>query len=93
MKTTLLVFFSFLSFIGFSQEDAWVFFTDKPNANIFFSNPLSELTQRSLDRRTTQNIALDIKDAPLHQPYVNQITAGYRNNCFSKVKMVEHATY
>ncbi len=74
MRTILLLFFYFFSVTVFSQEDAWVFFKDKPNAATFFSNPLSELTQRSLDRRTTQNIALDIKDAPIHQPYVNQIT-------------------
>lgn len=86
MKATLLVFFSFFSLIAFSQEDAWVFFTDKPNASTFFSNPLSELTQRSLDRRTTQNIALDIKDAPLHQPYINQITAATGITVLAKSK-------
>ncbi len=86
MKTILLVFFFFFSLIAFSQEDAWVFFTDKPNASTFFSNPLSELTQRSLDRRTTQNIALDIKDAPLHQPYVNQITSAAGITVLAKSK-------
>lgn len=86
MRTKLLVFFSFFSIIAFSQEDAWVFFNDKPNASAFYSNPLSELTQRSLDRRTTQNIALDIKDAPLHQPYVNQITAATGITVLAKSK-------
>ncbi|HKX86445.1 MAG TPA: S8 family serine peptidase [Flavobacterium sp.] len=73
-QTVLFLLFAFSSAFG-QTEDAWVYFTDKPNAQTFFNNPLSELTQRSLDRRTTQNIALDIKDAPLHAAYVNQITA------------------
>ena len=69
--------FAFVIFImscqAFSQEDAWVYFVDKPNAQFYFDNPLQMLTQRSLDRRANQNIALDIKDVPIHQPYVDQI--------------------
>ena len=64
-----------LSFYGYSQEDAWVYFTDKPNAQFYFDNPLQMLSQRSLDRRTNQNIAIDIKDVPIHQPYIDQILA------------------
>lgn len=86
MKTKLLILFCFISIASFSQEDAWVFFNDKPNASAFFSNPLSELSQRSLDRRTVQNIALDIKDAPLHQPYVNQIAASNGITVLAKFK-------
>ena len=71
----LLVFVCFIfTFSVYSQEDAWVYFTDKPNSQSYFDNPLTMLTQRSLDRRTNQNIALDITDVPLHQPYVDQIT-------------------
>ncbi|MEO8235481.1 MAG: S8 family serine peptidase [Flavobacterium sp.] len=75
MKKLLLFLIFTISINAFSQEDAWVYFNTKPNSAVFFSNPLSELTQRSLDRRTTQGIALDIKDAPLYQPYVDQIAA------------------
>lgn len=75
MKTKLLFLLTFLAINLHAQEDAWVYFNAKPNANTFFSNPLSALTQRSLDRRTTQNIALDFKDAPIHQPYVDQVEA------------------
>ncbi|MBO9585569.1 MAG: S8 family serine peptidase [Flavobacterium sp.] len=63
-----------LSFTVFAQEDAWVYFNGKPNAQAFYDNPLTELSQRALDRRTNQNIALDITDAPLETSYVNQIT-------------------
>jgi len=33
------------------------------------------LTQRALDRRATQGIALDVTDAPIEQTYLNQIAA------------------
>jgi subtilisin family serine protease len=69
----LLVFFIFSSY-GFSQEDAWVYFNDKPNAQTFFDNPLSELSQRALDRRTAQNISLSTNDAPIEQSYIDAIS-------------------
>ena len=74
-KNLFFIVFFLLSFNGYSQEDAWVYFTDKPNAQFYFDNPLEMLSQRSLDRRTNQGIALDIKDVPIHQPYVDQIIA------------------
>lgn len=65
-----------VSSVVFSQEeDAWVFFTDKPNAQFYLDNPLQMLTQRALDRRTAQGIALNSNDAPIHQPYVEQLIA------------------
>lgn len=63
---------------GFAQEDAWVFFKDKPSASTYIASPLTMLSQRALDRRLRQNIDLDTKDAPLEASYYNQIknTAG-----------------
>lgn len=72
-RIVLIVFL--FSYLGYSQEDAWVYFSDKPNSQFYFDNPLQMLSQRSLDRRTNQNIPLDIKDVPIHQPYIDQITA------------------
>jgi hypothetical protein len=62
-----------LSFTVFSQEEAWVYFNAKPNAQSFYNNPLAGLSQKSLDRRTSQNIALDITDVPLESSFVGQI--------------------
>ncbi|OIV41435.1 S8 family serine peptidase [Flavobacterium johnsoniae] len=70
---TLLVLL--FSFTAFSQEEAWVYFNAKPNAQSFFNNPLSELSQRALDRRTNQNIALDVTDAPVENSFVTQVMA------------------
>lgn len=74
MKTKLLIAFAlFTALLQAQTEDAWVYFNAKPNSQAFFDNPLTALTQRALDRRTTQGIALDIKDAPIHQPYIDAI--------------------
>ncbi|MEG2101277.1 MAG: hypothetical protein RRY99_07190 [Flavobacterium sp.] len=67
----LLIFVSTLAFA--QSEDAWVYFTGKPNAQDFFNNPSQTLSQRALDRRTKQNIALNISDAPIEVTYVNQV--------------------
>jgi serine protease AprX len=74
MKKIIFLFLLFQSLVVFSQEDAWVYFTDKPNAQFYFDNPLEMLSQRALDRRANQNIALDILDVPIHQTYIDQIT-------------------
>lgn len=68
--TFLLLVFSAAMF---SQEDAWVYFKDKPNAQTFLDNPATMLSQRALDRRTNQNIALDLTDVPVEDTYINQV--------------------
>lgn len=71
-KLFLLALF-LLSFCGYSQEDAWVYFNDKPNAETQLNTPLDFLTQRALDRRTNQGIVLSENDVPIHQPYIDGI--------------------
>lgn len=71
----VIILFSFVKKSYSQIEDAWVYFNDKPNASQYLQNPLTMLTQRALDRRTTQNIPLDIHDVPVYQPYVDQIIA------------------
>ena len=75
MKKISYLLILFVSFSAFCQEDAWVYFNDKPNAVTQLNTPLNFLTQRALDRRTTQGIALNVNDVPIHQPYIDQITA------------------
>ena len=75
MKTNLSFIFLLISFLSFGQEDAWVYFRDKPNAQTFLNNPLTMLTQRAIDRRTVQNIAIALNDVPVHQPYIDAIAA------------------
>ena len=75
MKKIYFFTFLWLTSVSFAQEDAWVYFNNKPNAQYYFDNPLEMLSQRALDRRTNQNIAIDMQDVPIHQPYVDQIEA------------------
>ncbi|MBE8723776.1 S8 family serine peptidase [Flavobacterium hungaricum] len=73
MRCSFTFLLLFISFAVFSQEDAWVYFNAKPNSQAFFSNPLAELSQKALDRRTNQNIALDLTDAPLETAFADQV--------------------
>ena len=75
MKKIFLILFLVSSFYGFSQQDAWVYFNAKPDFQTYYDNPLTMLSQRALDRRANQGIALDFKDVPIYQPYVDQIIA------------------
>ncbi len=86
MKKLLPLFVFFISLQLFSQEDAWVYLKDKPNSATFLATPLTMLSQRSLDRRTRQNIALDIKDVPVEATYYNQIKSTSEITVLAKSK-------
>ena len=75
MRKIYLFLFLVSSFAVFSQEDAWVYFKDKPDSATYLANPLTMLSQRALDRRSNQGIALDSKDVPIYQPYIDQVAA------------------
>lgn len=73
MKKLCLSFFLLLTTIVFSQQDAWIYFNGKPNSQFYFDSPLEMLSQRALDRRSNQNIALDSKDVPIDLSYIHQV--------------------
>lgn len=75
MRKIYLFLFLISSFVVFSQEDAWVYFKDKPGSQTYLDNPLTMLTQRALDRRSNQGIVLDNKDVPVYEPYIDQVAA------------------
>jgi len=67
--------------INYSTDDklvVYVYFSDKgPNTEQYLSNPLSLVSQKSLDRRKKVLPAgqlVDITDVPLYQSYVNQVS-------------------
>ncbi|MDD3005173.1 S8 family serine peptidase [Flavobacterium sp.] len=74
MKRWIFIMLLFSSVWGYAQQDAWVYLTDKPDAATYLANPLTMLTQKSLDRRAAQNIALDVKDVPVFPSYLSQIS-------------------
>lgn len=73
MKKFLLHIIIFFSGIINAQDLVFIQFTDKPSADIYFSNPTLMLTQKALDRRLKYNIDLDIKDVPVENIYINVI--------------------
>ncbi len=86
MKRFLLASFILGSVYGFAQTElVFVFFKDKPNKASFYANPLSELTQKSLDRRTNLGIALNDQDAPIEPTYIQNIqNLGFTVTDYSK---------
>lgn len=62
------------SIIKAQTQLVFVYFTDKPNKAAFYANPLSELSQKSLDRRTTLGIQLNDQDAPIEPTYLQNLT-------------------
>ena len=73
-KYLIIVTAAFFIAKATAQEDAWVYFTDKPEAEFYLANPLEMLSQKAMERREAQGVALDEKDVPIHQEYVTQIS-------------------
>lgn len=73
MRKSILFCLLFVYGYAVAQEDAWIYFSDKPDADFYLANPLEMLTQRALDRRATCNVQLDVIDVPIHAAYVEQI--------------------
>ncbi len=75
MKNILLVVFSFVVLIGFSQKPGiyWIKFTDKANSVYSISNPSQYLSQRAIDRRTRQNILINSMDIPVNKTYIDSL--------------------
>lgn len=86
MKKLLLFCFltSYLT-VSAQTELVFVYFTDKPNKAAFYANPLSELSQKSLNRRTTLGIPLNDQDAPIEQSYIQNLqNLGFTVTDYSK---------
>lgn len=73
MKATLLILLFTIS-MGYAQEDAWVYFIDKPDAEFYLTNPLEMLTQKSITRRANQGIVTDEQDVPIYTDYITAVT-------------------
>ncbi|GAA5090247.1 S8 family serine peptidase [Chryseobacterium ginsengisoli] len=86
MKKTLLFCLLAGYSVSFAQTSlVFVFFKDKPNKAAFYANPLSELSQKSLNRRTSLGIALNDQDAPIEQSYITNIQSlGFTVTDYSK---------
>jgi hypothetical protein len=72
-KILLFCFLTGYSYTIAQTQLVFVHFKDKPNKAAFYANPLSELSQKSLNRRTTLGIALNDQDAPIEQSYLQNL--------------------
>lgn len=86
MKKILSVFILFVCTFAIAQTElVFVYFKDKPNKASFYANPLTELTQKSLDRRTRLGIPLNDQDAPIEASYIQNVrNLGFTVSDYSK---------
>lgn len=87
MKKKLLFFgFIFFQCIVFSQEHAWVYFTDKEGVADAIANPLTILTQKAIDRKSNHGVAIDERDVPVNESYINQVKTALGITVLAKSK-------
>lgn len=89
----ILFFAAFLSFlIGKAQtQDAWVFFADKENVQESIENPITILTQESIDRKELHEVVIDERDVPVTESYITQIKNAPGITYWSKSKWMNCA--
>lgn len=73
MKQLFTLIILFFCGWAFSQDLVLVKFSDKPNAQYYYDNPLEMLTQKAIDRRAKYSIPFNIQDVPVETTYVSQV--------------------
>jgi serine protease AprX len=75
-KFTLILAGCIIWVLTFSQvapDKYWVKFTDKNNSTYSISHPEQFLTQRAIDRRNAQGIAIAVNDLPVNSAYIQAV--------------------
>lgn len=67
--------FGFFVFEGKAQSYYWVGFTDKNNSEFSISDPGKYLSERAIQRRQRQQIAIDSLDLPVNKNYIDEVQA------------------
>jgi hypothetical protein len=62
MKKILLISFVFSQLAAYAQQDAWVYFNQKENVQASIDNPISILTQQSIDRKLRKLVSLFLRN-------------------------------
>jgi serine protease AprX len=64
---------------GYAQQigegEYWIYFTDKDNNGFSPDDPLSFLSERSVNRRAWQGLGVDLTDEPVTRAYVEELQA------------------
>ncbi|SFZ94589.1 Por secretion system C-terminal sorting domain-containing protein [Flaviramulus basaltis] len=71
MKKLIFVSILFFQFCAFSQEDAWVYLTDKEDVASSIANPITILTQKAINRKTKHGVSIDARDVPVNESYIS----------------------
>lgn len=80
-----------VSEIKAQQQYAYVVsFTDKNNTPYLLSNPISYLSQRAIDRRTAQGIAVDSTDLPVLDTYIQGALTASNGILHTKSRWFNH---
>ena len=58
---------------SYAQEDAWIYFTDKPNVSNALANPITILTQKAIDRKQNHSVIIDERDVPVNETYISDL--------------------
>ncbi|MBQ4804292.1 S8 family serine peptidase [Aquimarina sp. MMG015] len=72
-KIIILLLFCITQWGIAQTEDAWVYFKDKEDVANSIANPLSILTQESIDRKNLHNVVIDEKDVPVNEGYISKV--------------------
>ena len=70
---SVLFIFSASAKAQVSENRYLVFFTDKDNTPYSIAQPLEYLSQKAIDRRNNQNIAIDSRDLPVDPAYIEAV--------------------
>src|SRR5690606_24810896 len=73
--TALFLIFSSLVTAQFAPGKYWISFTDKENSPYSLDAPEEYLSSRAIERRTNQDIEIQITDLPVNPDYINQVLA------------------
>jgi hypothetical protein len=73
MNKIILLLCFFIN-INYAQEHAWVYLDSKADVATYLANPLTMLTQKALDRRSSQGISLEFSDVPVTPSYITDIS-------------------
>jgi len=70
MKKIIFVSILLFQFCVFSQEDAWVYITDKQDVVNSIANPTTIFTQKAIDRKAKHGVVIDERDVPVNESYI-----------------------
>ncbi len=70
----IFIFLFLLSFPVCAQEHAWVYLDSKENVATYLANPLTMLSQKAIDRREAQGIAIGYSDVPITPGFITDIS-------------------